>query len=101
MQSAFTLIDLLTVRPGSGRAGRVRRGGSKAFSLVELLVVVTIITVLMALLAPAMDQAIYQAELAVCGANQRTTAGAVTLYAAGNKRSYPYRPGVRDDVAWA
>ena len=77
------------------------RSKRTGFTLVELLVVVTIIVVLLALLAPALDQAIYQAELAVCAANQRGTASAVTLYAGGNKRSYPYRPGVRDDVAWA
>jgi prepilin-type N-terminal cleavage/methylation domain-containing protein len=37
-----------------------------AFTLIELLVVVTIIVVLPALLAPALDQSIYQVELTVC-----------------------------------
>ena len=65
-----------------------------AFTLVELLVVITVIVVLLALLAPALDKAIYQAELAVCGGNMRGAAGGVLLYAFDHKRSYPARPGV-------
>jgi len=63
-----------------------------AFTLVELLVVITIIVVLVALLAPAMDTAIYQAELAVCGSHLRVVAGAATVYAAEQRRYYPHRP---------
>jgi prepilin-type N-terminal cleavage/methylation domain-containing protein len=37
----------------------------RGFTLVELMVVISIILVLLALLAPAMNKAIYQAELAV------------------------------------
>ena len=65
-----------------------------AFTLVELLVVITILVVLLALLAPAMDQAIYQAELGVCGSQLRATAGGILLYATDHKRQYPIRPGV-------
>ena len=71
-------------------------GYRPGFSLVELLVVVTIIVVLLALLAPALDEAVYQAELAVCGARLKATGGAVTLYAFDHKRQYPYRELVRD-----
>ena len=62
-----------------------------AFTLIELLVVITIIVVLLSLLAPAMDQAIYQAELAVCGARQNATCKGLSVYAMDFKRSYPYR----------
>ena len=61
------------------------------FTLIELLVVVTIIVVLLALLAPALETAIYQAELAVCAAQQAGAAGGVTRYAMDNRRWYPDR----------
>src|SRR5688500_8855542 len=71
-----------------------------AFTLIELLVVVTIIVVLLALLTPALDKAIYQAELTVCGANQRAVAMSAVSYATGSKRFYPHRQGVREDMVW-
>jgi prepilin-type N-terminal cleavage/methylation domain-containing protein len=58
------------------------------FTLVELLVVITIIVVLLALLTPALDSAITQAELAACGATIVT--GGIT-YASANRRLYPSR----------
>src|ERR1041385_622786 len=72
------------------------RSSFHAFTLIELLVVVTIIVVLLALLTPALDKAIYQAELAVCGADQRTVAASAVTYAMSYRRSYPYRKGGRD-----
>jgi prepilin-type N-terminal cleavage/methylation domain-containing protein/prepilin-type processing-associated H-X9-DG protein len=66
----------------------------RGFTLVELLVVVTIIVLLIALLTPALDKAIYQAELAVCGTDQRAAANGATLYAASNGRRYPPRGGI-------
>jgi hypothetical protein len=64
-----------------------------AFTLVELLVVVATIVVLLALLMPALEKAVYQAELAVCAAKLKGIAGGVVVYASENKRSYPHRPG--------
>jgi prepilin-type N-terminal cleavage/methylation domain-containing protein len=72
---------------------------SCGFTLVELLVVVVIIVVLVALMVPAMDKAMYRAQLALCGANQSTVATYTTLYAQENKRSYPHRPGASDGAA--
>jgi type II secretory pathway pseudopilin PulG len=62
-----------------------------AFTLIELLVVVTIIVVLLALLTPALDNAIYQGELAVCASNMHSIAAGGTIYATGYRRYYPDR----------
>ena len=66
------------------------------FTLVELLAVITIIVVLLALLMPAMDQAVYHAEMAVCATHLHTIAVAAQSYALDHKRAYPYRAGVHD-----
>ncbi len=59
------------------------------FTLIELLVVVTIIAILLALLMPALDKAIYQAELAVCATQQKNVVNAVSTYALNSRRFYP------------
>jgi prepilin-type N-terminal cleavage/methylation domain-containing protein len=69
----------------------MRRG----FTLVELLVVVTIIVLLLALLAPALDRAIYQAELALCSANMDAVVTSLIQYAVNQGRHYPYRTVAR------
>ena len=66
-----------------------------AFTLIELLVVITIIVVLLALLTPAVDRAIYQAELTVCGTRLKGIATGNLAYAADNKRSYPCGTSIR------
>src|ERR1041385_2867875 len=60
-----------------------------AFTLIELLVVVTIIVVLLALLTPALDRAIYQAELTACGARLHGLGFGVLSYAMDHNRQYP------------
>lgn len=67
----------------------------RGFTLVELLVVITIMVVLLSLLAPAMDQAIYQAELAVDAAQLGSIGRGVLTYAAANQRRYPVQPRVQ------
>lgn len=64
---------------------------ARAFTLIELLVVVAIVVVLLSLLVPAMDRAVYQAELAVCAANQKGIGAGVVSYAMESKRFYPRR----------
>lgn len=61
------------------------------FTLVELLVVITIVVVLLAMLLPAVDRAVYEAELAVCGSRLKTIASAAHVYAADQRRMYPDR----------
>ena len=73
-----------------------RRVDACGFTLIELLVVVTILVVLLALLAPALDKAVYEAELAVCAGNLHGAAVALNAYAAQHQRQWPIRGPVRD-----
>lgn len=68
-----------------------RRRSKSGFTLIELLVVVAIIAVLLALLMPALDRAVYQAELATCAGKLKAVGSAVTIYAFDNRRRYPDR----------
>ena len=70
-----------------------------AFTLVELLVVITIIVILLSLLTPALDTAVYQAELATCAGQMDGMAGGVLAYALEHRRAYPHRPPVHNGYA--
>lgn len=61
-------------------ASRRRRRLGNAFTLVELLVVVGLISVLIALLMPAIVGVRKQALAAACGANLRSIGQALTMY---------------------
>ncbi len=61
----------------------------KAFSLIELLVVVGIIGVLLAILLPSMDYAITQAQRAQCMSNTRAQHAALIQYAMDHQRKFP------------
>ena len=76
----------------------MHRTGLAAFTLVELLVVIAVIVVLLALLAPALDTAVYQAELARCAANQDAVAVGVIGYAVGARSYYPYRQVIDEGI---
>jgi prepilin-type N-terminal cleavage/methylation domain-containing protein len=64
---------------------RKRRG----FTLVELLVVISIIALLISLLLPALEKAKEAANQVVCAANLHNDIQALTVYAASNKGNYP------------
>jgi prepilin-type N-terminal cleavage/methylation domain-containing protein len=66
-----------------------RRIAVNGFTLVELLVVISIIALLLAVLMPALAKVREQAKLAVCKSNLRQTGMAVYLYANDNKGEIP------------
>ena len=67
----------------------VRAGWVRAFTLVELLVVISIISMLMAILMPALNAVRRQAYAVLGMRNQREVANALTLFAADYHDRYP------------
>lgn len=75
----------------------------RAFTLVELLVVISIISVLLAILMPALSQVRRQAASLTSMQNQRETAAAVNLFATDNDDHYPQSVatvGLGSDWSW-
>jgi prepilin-type N-terminal cleavage/methylation domain-containing protein/prepilin-type processing-associated H-X9-DG protein len=68
----------------------------KAFSLVELLVVVAIIGILASMLLPALSQARAKSQQAFCIANVRQLALALNLYANDNAERLAYNLGATE-----
>ncbi len=67
------------------------RKSQAGFTLVELLVVITIIVVLLALLAPGLDKAIRHAEKLQCASQMRVLGTGLTQGALEHQRKYPTR----------
>ena len=61
----------------------------EAFTLVELLVVITIIVLLLALLTPAMEKAMELSQRAVCAANLHGTGAGLAQYGFDNRWALP------------
>lgn len=59
------------------------------FTLVELLVVISIIVILLALLVPALNRALEASENAKCASNQRNIAQQISGYALGQRYMLP------------
>lgn len=70
-------------------AGSIRRAMSRAFTLVELLVVIGVTGVLVGLLMPAIQKSRYEARVTACAARLQQFAAAVNVYAVENKGRLP------------
>jgi prepilin-type N-terminal cleavage/methylation domain-containing protein len=88
---------------GSQPQGIAPGSSERAFTLVELLVVISIISVLMAILMPALNGVRRQAAALTGMRNQREVANAVNLFAADHGDLYPpsvATVGMSDDWSW-
>jgi prepilin-type N-terminal cleavage/methylation domain-containing protein/prepilin-type processing-associated H-X9-DG protein len=83
--------------PAFGGGAAVRGPFPRAFTLVELLVVIGIIALLVGLLLPALSKARRESQRAACLANIRSFQIAQTNYAADNK-GYLVAPGLSHGV---
>jgi len=74
---------------GTRPIGRQTHGGSRGFTLIELIVVMSVISVLAGILLPVVHTVKRKAELLVSMANQKSMANAVDLFAADHRERYP------------
>ena len=68
---------------------RLASSNRRAFSLMELIVVISITTLLMGLLMPALSSVRENARRVICGANQRQFGQALTMYSADHRNRLP------------
>ena len=72
-----------------------------AFTLIELIVVIAILTLLIALLLPAIKRARESGRVVACTSNLRQIGIGFSLYASDFERSFPFRRTADDAKFWA
>jgi prepilin-type processing-associated H-X9-DG protein len=91
-QQENSLIEKMHGIVGFGRAN-VKQGQplqfTKAFTVIELLVVIGIITILLAILLPAAEHVRHQAYIDKCASNLRQIGMGLSTYAQDNHGNYP------------
>src|SRR5690348_16096505 len=85
----------LTAKIGCGDDGGMLGRRNRAFTLVELLVVIGIIALLIGILLPSLARAREQAKKTACLSNLRQVHQSFAIYAGDNKDQVPlgYRAG--------
>jgi prepilin-type N-terminal cleavage/methylation domain-containing protein len=90
-------VFFMTLAPAGAYDNRRKgcgMGARKAFTLVELLVVVAIIALLATIIAPSLRRATFMTRLSVCAAHQHAFGSVANLYASDHRQFYP-----RQDLA--
>src|SRR3954452_13691888 len=66
-----------------------RRRGNRAFTIIELLVVIGIIGVLLAILLPVMEKVRHRGYIDACASNLRQLGQALAMYSNDNHGNFP------------
>src|SRR5258706_12516844 len=85
----MTRVHYLAEEPSTQPSPGVPGEGVRGFTLVELLVVISLIALLIGLLLPVLGRARQQAASVACLSNLRQLAVAAQIYCDGNKGSFP------------
>jgi prepilin-type N-terminal cleavage/methylation domain-containing protein len=78
------------INAGQSRGRRVKKRPMRGFTLVELLVVISIIAFLVSILLPALGKAREQAKLTLCMSNVRQMSTGLFLYVLDNENRLPH-----------
>lgn len=90
----------MATTPRNVRPVRSARFCARAFTLIEVLVVVAIIAVLIGILLPSLTRARSQARRSVCGSNLHTLGQALYIYASSSSAGRGHMPWRKDQSGY-